>query len=126
MSHLARSLGLVAAMTICIGTGGCTVVKPVIGAAIGAVAGPALLLANSNGSFDSCGCDGRGVVVVLATSAAIGVVVGAVCGLVTGAISDVRWVGGYCDDPLANWWDPFKINDESPPDEEWDDDLTGP
>lgn len=86
-------------------------VKPIVGAAVGAVAGPALILAGSNGDLGGCGCDARAVLVVLASGAAIGAAIGGVSGLVTGVISDVRWACGYSEDPTANWWDPFKIND---------------
>ena len=34
-----------------------------------------------------------------------------VSGLATGVICDVRWACGYSEDPMAHWWDPFKIND---------------
>jgi hypothetical protein len=121
MAHLRRRVGLVAAIACCLGSNGCTVVKPVIGAAVGMVAGPAFFLAGSNGNISDCGCDGRGIIVVLATTAAVGAAVGGVVGLVTGVISDVRWMCG-CDEPMANWWDPFKINDEVGEDEigEWE------
>ncbi len=87
-------------------------VKPVVGVAMGAVAGPAILLAGSNGNLGGCGCDGRAIVVVLAVGAAVGGAIGGAAGLVTGVISDVRWMCGTSEDPTANWCDPFKINDE--------------
>jgi hypothetical protein len=111
MSHSCRAHVLAAAAACCLASGGCTVVKPVIGAAVGAVAGPALLIAGSDGNLGACGCDARAIVVVLAISAAVGASIGGAAGLVTGIISDVRYVCGYSADPTSNWWDPFKIND---------------
>ena len=110
MGHARRRVGLLAPAALCIAFGGCTVVKPLIGAAVGAVAGPALLLAGTDGNAGGCGCEPEGVLVALATAAAVGAAVGGVCGLVTGVVSDVRWMFGCCDDPMDNWWDPFQIN----------------
>lgn len=86
-----------------VATGGCTLVKPVVGA----IAGPAVVLSGSDGLFGGCGCgDARGVLAVLAVTAAAGAAVG----LVTGVISDVQWLSGAASDPTANWADPFKTN----------------
>ena len=84
--------------------GGCTLVKPVIGA----VVGPVVILAHSNGSVGTggCGCGCEGIVAFLAAGAAIG----AAGGLVTGIISDVQALDGTAEDPTANWWDPLKTN----------------
>lgn len=83
---------------------GCTLVKPVVGA----VTGPIVMFARSDGSLGSCNCscDGRAIVCALALLAAIG----ATGGLVTGIISDVQAVCCDVDDPTANWWDPFALN----------------
>jgi hypothetical protein len=97
-------LGLAAALALCVGCGGCTLVKPVVGAFVG----PVVMLANSGGDFSGCGCNGEGILCALGIMAAVG----AGAGLITGIISDVRVVCGCCDDPTNNWWDPFKINDE--------------
>lgn len=90
-----------------VGAGGCTVVKPVIGA----VTGPIVMLGQASGDLASCGCGGRGegVVVVLGIMAAVGATVG----LVTGVISDVQALTGAAQDPMRNWWDPFKTNTSS-------------
>ena len=97
-------LGLAAALALCAGCGGCTLVKPVVGAFVG----PVVMLANSGGDFSGCGCNGEGILCALGIMAAVG----AGAGLITGIISDVRVVCGCCDDPTNNWWDPFKINNE--------------
>ncbi|MCU0867429.1 MAG: hypothetical protein MUC36_26905 [Planctomycetes bacterium] len=83
-------------------TTGCTLAKPLIGA----VTGPVVALGNSSGF--GCGCDGdaRGIVVVLGAMS----VAGAVCGLVTGVVSDIHALSGQCEDPYENWWDPFATN----------------
>ena len=90
-----------AVLALGLGSTGCTLVKPLVGA----VVGPAVMLGNSGGDFSGCN-SGEAVVGVLALMA----VVGAGAGLITGIISDVRVVCGCCDDPTNNWWDPFKIN----------------
>src|SRR5690606_36995313 len=92
--------GAPAATFACLRTGGCTPVKPVVGA----VAGPAVLLSGTGSCF--CRCDGRAAVAVLGVAAAAGAVVG----LVTGIVSDVQALSGEAEDPTANWWDPFKTN----------------
>lgn len=83
-----------------VATGGCTLVKP----AVGAIVGPAVALGSTGSPF--CGCDGRGVLAALAVTAAAGAAVG----LVTGVISDVQWLSGAAHDPTANWNNPFKTN----------------
>ena len=92
-------------MTFVLGAGlpmtGCTVAKPLVGA----VTGPIVLLAASNGSFCSCG-DGRAVLYLFVFMAAVG----AGGGLVTGIISDVQVLTGAADDPCHNWWEPFRTN----------------
>jgi hypothetical protein len=82
-------------------TGGCTLVKPMVGA----ITGPAVVLAGTDGGA-FCGCDGRGAAAAFAVMAAAGALVG----LVTGVISDVQALSGAASDPTANWWDPFKTN----------------
>ncbi len=81
-------------------TGGCTLVKPVVGA----VVGPAVFFAGSGGSV--CNCDGRGVVAALTVAA----VAGACVGVVTGVASDVQALSGAASNPTAYWWDPFRTN----------------
>ena len=95
-------LGLAAALVLCLGCGGCTLVKPVVGAFVG----PVVMLGNSAGDFSGCGCNGEGILCALGIMAAVG----AGAGLITGIVSDVRVVCGFCEDPTNNWWDPFKIN----------------
>jgi len=99
---MGRRTSLAALLAISLGTGGCTLCKPLVGA----VTGPVVVLANSNGNWGGCGCDGRAIVAVFVVAAAIG----AASGLVTGIISDVQYVCGYADDPTRNWWDPFATN----------------
>jgi hypothetical protein len=96
-------LALTAALVLCLGCGGCTLVKPVIGT----FAAPVIML----GKSDSRTSDFGNPEAILC---AVGVmsVIGAGAGLVTGIISDLRYVCGYADDPTNNWWDPFKINIE--------------
>jgi hypothetical protein len=96
-------LALAAALALSVGCGGCTVVKPVIGA----FSGPVMMLGNSDSWTSDCGRP-ETILCALGVMAAIG----AGAGLVTGIISDVRYVCGYADDPTNNWWDPFKINIE--------------
>jgi hypothetical protein len=81
-------------------SGGCTLCKPIVGA----VVGPVLVL----GSAGNVGgnCDGRALGAVLCVSA----IAGSACGLVTGIISDVRWIAG-CPEPTRNWHDPFRTNE---------------
>lgn len=86
-----------------LGSGGCTLVKPVIGA----VTGPVVMLGNSGGDFGGCGCgDGRAAACFFLGVAAVG----AVAGLATGLVSDVQALCGRADDPCNNWWDPFATN----------------
>lgn len=93
----------VLALMACLGTSGCTLCKPVVGA----VTGPIVMLGHSNGDFNfGCQGDGRAVLVVLALASAVG----AGAGLVTGIISDVHALCGDAHDPCHNWWDPFKTN----------------
>lgn len=102
MRPLARSVALAGLLATSLGSAGCTLCKPLVGA----VTGPAVLFAASNGDIGGCGCDGRAVLVVFAGAA----VVGAAAGLVTGIISDVQVLRGVATDPTNNWWDPFAIN----------------
>ena len=100
-----RRLATIAALcAISLGSGGCTLAKPFVGA----VVGPAMMVGaiGNSGSCCRCGDDGRALLAVLAFSAAIG----AGAGLVTGVISDVQFVCGYADDPARNWWNPFATN----------------
>ena len=96
-----RLSALVAVMTIGLANGGCTLVKPLVGA----VTGPVIILGNSadGGCFNG---DWRGIGCALASLA----VIGAVGGLVTGIVSDVRVLTESAQDPTDNWWDPFAIN----------------
>lgn len=84
---------------------GCTLCKPVVGL----IAGPAVMLGNSSGSFGGCGCSCEGGYAVLGV---LGVMagIGAVGGLVTGIISDIQALTGDAEDPTRNWADPFKTN----------------
>ena len=93
-----------AVLALGLGSTGCTLVKPLVGA----VVGPAIMLGNSGGDFSGCGCNGEGIVAALTVMAAVG----AGAGLITGIISDVRVICGCSESPTNNWWDPFKINDE--------------
>lgn len=102
-----RVLSLAAVLALGLGSSGCTVVKPLVGA----LTGPVIMLGNSDGEFaQSCcqSCDGRAIVCAIGVMAAVG----AGAGLITGIISDVRVVCGCSEYPTNNWWDPFKINDE--------------
>lgn len=83
--------------------GGCTLIKPVVGA----FTAPILVLGHSDGHFCGCDCgDGRAVVAVFAVIAAVG----ACGGLVTGIVSDINVLCGRAPDPCANFWDPFATN----------------
>ena len=102
MSSLPRAAVLSLLFAGVLGTGGCTLVKPVVGA----VTGPIYVLAHTSGSF-GCGCDdGRAAAAFLIAGAAIG----AAAGLVTGVISDVQALSGRAVDPAQNRWDPFATN----------------
>ncbi|HEX6810375.1 MAG TPA: hypothetical protein VF384_02020 [Planctomycetota bacterium] len=96
-------LALAAVLVLGLGSGGCTLVKPVIGA----FSGPVMMLGNSDSWTSDCG-NPQGILCALTVMAAVG----AGAGLVTGMISDVRYVCGWADDPTNNWWDPFKLNIE--------------
>ncbi|MEO6594535.1 MAG: hypothetical protein ABIP94_07265 [Planctomycetota bacterium] len=102
MRQFRRWLLVLAFTVCCLGSGGCTLVKPVVGA----IAGPFVILAASDGTGFGCDCDGRAIVVALAVMSAVGAVVG----LVTGIISDVQALTGAASDPTANWWHPLKTN----------------
>lgn len=91
---------LVLGCAAALGNGGCTLVKPLVGI----VAGPAIILGDG-GSTCFCG-DGRAVAVAFVGMAAAG----AVCGLVTGVISDCQVLFGSPADPTANWYDPLRTN----------------
>jgi hypothetical protein len=98
-----RVLGPSAALIVLLAGSGCTLAKPVVGA----IAAPVIVLGSGSGSSYSYGCgDGRALVAALGVIAAAG----AVCGLVTGIVSDVQALSGHCEDPCANWWDPFATN----------------
>ncbi|HEU4420177.1 MAG TPA: hypothetical protein VFT55_14675 [Planctomycetota bacterium] len=97
-------LGLAAVLALGLGSSGCTLVKPVVGAFVG----PVVMLGSSGGDFSGCGCNGEGILAALSVMA----VVGAGAGLITGIISDVRVICGCSEYPTNNWWDPFKINNE--------------
>ena len=70
--------------------------------------GVGLELATDGWEPHGCGCDGdgRGWLCAFAFMMAVG----AVCGLVTGVVSDVQYLTGAATDPTANWYDPFKTN----------------
>ncbi len=97
-----RPLALAAVLVLGLGSGGCTLCKPIIGA----VTGPALILSHAGPDWGRCGCDGRAAAAVLVVAAAIG----AAAGLVTGVISDVQALRGHAQDPTRNWWNPFATN----------------
>jgi hypothetical protein len=87
-------------MTLVLALPACTLCKPIIGALVA----PAMTV--GEGGFDGCG-DGQGYVCGLCIMAGVG----AACGFVTGAISDVQALTGAASaDPTANWWDPFRTN----------------
>lgn len=95
-----RRLALTAALALAAPAGGCTVCKPVVGA----LAAPFVVLGPSG--YHGCGCDdGRAALAAFAVIAAAG----AVCGLVTGILTDVEIVCGNNPEPLCYWWDPFAI-----------------
>jgi len=102
MPRASLACRLAAVSAIGLGTGGCTVVKPVVGA----VYGPVVLLAASDGALGASCADGRGVLIVFAIFAAIG----ATGGLVTGVISDVQFLCGDVEEPTRHWAHPFKTN----------------
>ena len=85
----------------CLLGGGCTLVKPVVGA----FTGPVIVLGHSDGHLCDWG-SGEGALCVAAGLAVVGVA----AGLVTGVVSDVQWMSGACDQPTDNWWDPFATN----------------
>jgi TRAP-type C4-dicarboxylate transport system permease small subunit len=83
--------------------GGCTVVKPVIGA----LTGPVVILAQP--SYHHGGnCHDEGAVYALVALAAVGAAVG----LVTGVVSDYQALTGAVEEPTANWWNPFATNSQ--------------
>ncbi len=92
-----------AALVLTTAVPSCTITKPIVGA----MAGPFVILGNS-GDLGGCGCSGDGRGLVCAWAFMMGV--GAVCGLVTGVVSDVQYLTGAAADPTANWYDPFKTN----------------
>jgi hypothetical protein len=98
-----RIAGVPAILALATATSSCTIAKPIIGA----LAAPFVILGNSGGA-GGCGCDGdgRGWLCAFAFMMAVG----AVCGLVTGVVSDVQYLTGAATDPTANWYDPFKTN----------------
>lgn len=101
MPLVRRSLGM-ALLLAALGSGGCTLAKPIVGV----VTGPAVILGNSGDLFGG-GChDLRawGCAFVMMSA------VGAGAGLVTGIISDVQVLCGDAPDPCNNWWDPFATN----------------
>ncbi|MCB9884666.1 MAG: hypothetical protein H6838_04190 [Planctomycetes bacterium] len=83
-------------------SGGCTLVKPVVGA----FTGPVIILGHCDGDF-VCGCSSGEAALCIAAGLAV---VGAAAGLVTGIVSDVQWACGVPGDPTDNWWDPFVTN----------------
>ncbi|MFO1077393.1 MAG: hypothetical protein U1E73_06665 [Planctomycetota bacterium] len=102
MPRLPRTAALAFLLAGTLGTGGCTLVKPMVGA----VTGPIYVLAHTSGNF-GCGCDdGRAVAAFLCVSS----VIGAVAGLVTGVVSDIQVLCGNASYPAQNWWDPFATN----------------
>lgn len=103
MAATRRRLALLAALLLTATSPSCTLCKPVVGA----VVGPVVFLAHGSGGGLGCHGDARGLLVAYGILAAAG----AVCGLVTGAITDVRIVCGYQPDPLCNWWDPFAVGE---------------
>jgi hypothetical protein len=97
--------GLLAAATLCVGCGGCTVVKPIVGA----VTGPVIMMGRSDGAWcstDWIGSDWCSVCCGLAMLSAVGAGVG----LVTGIVSDIRALTDEAEEPTDNWWDPFAVN----------------
>lgn len=97
------------ALAAVLGSSGCTLCKPVVGA----ITGPVVLFGSGAGDLHwhgGCGCnDGYAILAVLAVASGVG----AVAGLVTGIISDVQALTGEATDPCANWADPFKTNTSS-------------
>ena len=98
--HLIRCTLL---LVLSLGTGGCTLVKPVMGA----VTGPIYAIGATGELPLGCRCDdGYGAAAFLIVSSAAG----AVAGLVTGVISDFQVLAGRTDDPTRNWFNPFAVN----------------
>ncbi len=97
---------MTALLILGLGSAGCTLVKPVVGAVTGPIYGLAVI-----GDGGHCGgChDGYGYCFYFAGAA----VVGATAGLVTGIISDVQVLRGRTDDPTRNWFNPFDTNTPS-------------
>ncbi len=101
-SVVRRVAGLALLLALCGGSTGCTLVKPMVGA----VTGP-IYAVGATGVPVGCGCrDGCGVALYFLGAAAVG----AVAGLVTGVISDVRVLTGHAREPVENWWNPFDTN----------------
>jgi len=90
-------------LAVALGTGSCTLVKPVVGA----VTGPVYAVAGIGGfPHGHHGHDGYGIACFFVAAAAVGATVG----LVTGVISDFQYLFGYADDPTRNWANPFATN----------------
>jgi len=97
--HLLRRVGLVMALLASSTLGGCTLGKPIVGA----LTAPVLVFSEVPVFF---GCDDSSRQVACCLFGAVAVA-GALSGLVTGLISDVRFLCGEVDDPFHNWWNPF-------------------
>jgi hypothetical protein len=81
----------------------CTLCKPFVGAVVAPV------LAVGEGGWEGFDgrLDGEAFLCALCCAAAVG----AVGGLITGAISDFQALSGAAGaDPTANWWHPFRTN----------------
>ena len=102
MTSIRRTAVSALLLAAALSSGGCTLVKPVVGA----VTGPAYVIGETDGAafhgcYDTCSIAGFFIV----SSA-----VGAVAGLVTGVISDFRVLAGHSSDPADNWFNPFAVN----------------
>ena len=102
MSSTRHLGGCALLLAFALGSGSCTIVKPVVGA----ITGPVYVIAELGevpSSYDDGGCAVVGFLIV--TSA-----IGATCGLVTGIISDIQVLLGAASKPIQNWGNPFAIN----------------
>lgn len=87
---------------------GCTLAKP----AVCAFSTPLRMLATID--VGACGgCDGRALACGLGAFVTAGAAVGAVGGLVTGAMSDYYYLTGKAQDPSRNLHDAFATNHRS-------------
>ncbi len=102
-----RSWKIACVLAGCLGSSGCTVVKPVVGV----FTAPVLLMSGHYGGSEGVGTlQGEGG----ARAAVIGMAaIGAVGGLVTGVLSDWAVLTRATQEPTRNWWDPLATNSDA-------------